>query len=120
MKRIILVGRNDQLPPFLPPRAPLQTRGNLARSVSYLPERAPLFDATADRWIAPPSGVKPDAGAAAELRHTQAAQTRPAGPLAPLNRRAGRPLLEVLEFFVCVIGIGASAMLAVLLWAVLS
>jgi hypothetical protein len=29
-------------------------------------------------------------------------------------------LLEVLEFFVCVIGIGASAMLAVLLWAVLS
>jgi hypothetical protein len=116
MRRIILTGRNSSFPQFLPPRS----RGNLARSAPSLVERAPLFDATDDRWIVPPSRMKRDAGAAAELRHTQAAQTRPAGPLAPLNRRAGRLLLEVLEFFVCVIGIGASAMLAVLLWAVLS
>jgi hypothetical protein len=34
-----------------------------ARTLASPMETAPLFDATADRWVRPPSGVKPDAAA---------------------------------------------------------
>ena len=81
---------------------------------------APLFDATHDVWIVPPSRTKRDAGAAAALRHPDYKPHRPVAA-----RRAGRSplarhLLEVLEFLVVLVGLGAAAILAVLLWAVLS
>jgi hypothetical protein len=84
--RIIVTARNDRFPTFLPGREPQLGRG--------LNPSAPSFDLTAEQWIVPPSGKQPDAGASAEQGQTQAAQTRPAGPLAPLNRRAGRPHLK--------------------------
>jgi hypothetical protein len=57
----------------------------------HLSARAPSFDLIAGQWIVPPPGAMPEAGAAAELRHTQAAHTRPAGSSALSS--AGRPLL---------------------------
>lgn len=73
---------------FLHPRASSSlTRGNLARS--QLGNAAPLFDATADRWIVPPSTTVVDTGAAAELRHIHnAAHKRPA--VVPQTQAAGR------------------------------
>lgn len=73
---------------FLYPRASSSlTRGTLARSP--IGNAAPLFDATAERWIVPPSSVSEDAGAAAEPRHTHnAAHTRPA--VVPQTQAAGR------------------------------
>lgn len=47
-----------------PARLPLPARGNLA--LSRFGKRAPLFDATAERWIVPPSTVMVDAVAPAE------------------------------------------------------
>lgn len=84
MNRVIIVARNDRFPSFLPGRKPQLGQG--------LSASAPSFDLTADRWITPPPGTTPGAGAAADLRHTQAAQTRPAKSLAP--RPAGRPYLK--------------------------
>jgi hypothetical protein len=46
--RILVIARNDNMPRLSGP--------------------APSFDATAEQWITPPSGMKPDAGAAPELR----------------------------------------------------
>lgn len=108
MNRLILVARNKNFPTlsgarsdrpalpdaprsvvlpcvergaFLPPTArPLQnSRGNLACSQG----QAPLFDATAGRWIVPPSGKKPDAVASTESRcqdeHTRLEFSAPPG-----------------------------------------
>jgi hypothetical protein len=117
MKRILLTGRNSSFPTFLPPRASL--RGQLARSAPSLVERAsPVYDATRDVWIIPPSRAMRDAGGAAELRqprtkHNTAARRARRSPLA-------RSLLEIAEFFVVTIGLGASVILALLLWAVLA
>jgi hypothetical protein len=103
-------------PSSLPPRVLLPARGNLARSSM---DRAPSFDATAERWIVPPTTIMVDAGGAADLRHvktkhTQTARTRRRARRSPLARY----LLEVAEFCVVVIGLGASLVLALLLWAV--
>jgi hypothetical protein len=46
--RIIVIARNDNMPRLSGP--------------------APTFDATAEQWVNPPSGMTPDAGAAADLR----------------------------------------------------
>lgn len=46
---------------------PSPARGTLARS--QIGNAAPLFDATEDRWIVPPSTTMVDTGAAAEPRH---------------------------------------------------
>ena len=73
---------------FLYPRASSSlTRGTLARF--HLGNAAPLFDATAERWIVPPSSVTEETGAAAELRHTHyAAHESPAA--VPELQVAGR------------------------------
>jgi hypothetical protein len=119
MKRILLTGRNSSFPKFLPPRAPFPARGQLARSAPSLVERAsPVYDATRDVWIIPPSRAMRDAGGAAELRqprtkHNTAARRARRSPLA-------RHLLEIAEFFVVTIGLGASVILAFLLWAVMA
>jgi hypothetical protein len=123
VKRIILTGKNSQFPTFLPPRDPFPPRGQLARSMPSLVERASsyAYDATADRWVRPPTTIMVDAGAAADLRHTQTKHN----PAAGLRRARRSPLarhliLELLEFFVVAIGLGASVILAVLLWAVMA
>ena len=97
----------DVLPP---------ARGTLARSS----DRAPLFDATAERWIVPPSRMSRDAGAAAGLRHHQTIHTQTAGTRRARRSPLARTVLELLEFFVVVIGLGASAILSLMLWAVLA
>lgn len=71
----------------LHPRASSLARGTLARS--QLGNAAPLFDATAERWIVPPSTTVVDTGASAEPRHTHnAALKRPA--VVPEIQAAGR------------------------------
>ena len=98
----------DVLPP---------ARGTLARSS----DRAPLFDATDDRWIVPPSTTRVDAGAAADLRQYQTKHThRTAGTRRARRSPLARTVLELLEFFVVVIGLGASAIRSLMLWAVLA
>lgn len=79
----VLPDRGRAAPRFLPPRADSKTRGNLA--ISQLGKSAPLFDATAERWIVPPPGMKPGSGAAADLRHSDETPCleSPAGSLAP-------------------------------------
>lgn len=112
ISRIIITGKNSEMPrraasnpaheaaarpaslpvgraasPFLPPRVFDLARGNLARS--RLGNAAPLFDATAERWIVPPSGTQPDAVAAAEQRqptskpHTLLPSPAPSTPISP-------------------------------------
>lgn len=46
INRIIVTGKNSAMPRLT----------------------GPLYDATAERWISPPSGATPDAGGAADLR----------------------------------------------------
>jgi hypothetical protein len=98
MTRLIVVARNDQFPSLnhsLPPRdPPPATRGNLAPSP--IGKVAPLFDATDDRWIVPPPGMTPGSGAAADLRHTQAAHTRSSDTPLPAEERAPHPVVEAL------------------------
>jgi hypothetical protein len=110
MTRLIVVARNDQFPSLnhsLPPRGPsLQTRGNLASPSGG----APLFDATDDRWIVPPSTMSVDAGAAADLRHTQAAHKRPSS--CPLPDDDGRPLHPVLEALTVALGLTLFGLIA--------
>ena len=121
MKRILLTGKNNQFPTVLPPRdASLPARGQLARSAPSLVERAsPVYDATRGVWIIPPSRAMRDAGGAAELlqpktKHNTAARRARRSPL------ARHLILELLEFFVVTIGLGASVILALLFWALLS
>lgn len=78
------------------------------RAASFLPGREPQlaprfgdgafhYDATAGRWIVPPPGMKPGAGAAADLRHTQAAHSRSsARPLTGADERTPHPVVEAL------------------------
>jgi hypothetical protein len=100
MTRLIVVARNDQFPTLnhsLPPRDPSPaTRGNLAPSPPRFGDGAFVFDAIAGRWIVPPSTMSVDAGAAADLRHTQAAHTR--SPVTPLlaGERTPHPVVEAL------------------------
>lgn len=106
--------------PSLQPRNSSPRRGTLARS--HIGNAAPLFDATEGQWIVPPSTIMVDAGAAADLRHaktthTHTAETRRRARRSPLARHL---ILELLEFFVVTIGMGASVILAVLLWAVMA
>lgn len=84
--RIIWTFKNSES--SLHPRASSSlTRGTLARSP--IGNAAPLFDATAERWIVPPSTVTVDAEASAEPRHTHnAAHKRPA--VVPQTQTAGR------------------------------
>lgn len=84
--RIIWIFKNSDS--SLHPRASSSlTRGNLAMPQHM--RHAPLFDATAERWIVPPSTTVVDTGAAAEPRHTHnAAHKRPA--VVPQTQAAGR------------------------------
>jgi hypothetical protein len=69
MARLLIVARNDRFPALnhsLQPRSPA-TRGTLGQPLTGQPLS---FDATAGRWIVPPPGMTPGAGAAAGLRPT--------------------------------------------------
>ena len=125
-KRILLTGRNSSFPAVLPPRdASLPARGQLARPTppfvgraSSIRSDAYVYDLIRQEWIVPPPDLMSGAGGAAELRqprtkHNTAARRARRSPLA-------RSLLEIAEFFVVTIGLGASVILAFLLWAVLS
>jgi hypothetical protein len=100
MTRLIVVARNDQFPTLnhsLPPRDSLPaTRGNLAPSPPRFGDGVFVFDATAGRWVVPPPGMTPGAGAAADLRHTQAAHTRSSDTPLPAEERAPHPVVEAL------------------------
>jgi hypothetical protein len=112
MTRLIVVARNDQFPTLnhsLPPRdPPPATRGTLAPSP--LGRAAPSFDATAGRWIVSPPGMKPGSGAAADLRHTQAAHKRPSS--CSLLDDDGRPLHPVLEALTVALGLTVFGLIA--------
>ena len=93
MTRLLVVARNDRFPAInhsFPPRASL--RGNLAPVVSpaMLSAGAVSYDATAERWIVPPSGKKPDAGSAAVLRNPWLQNTQTVPPLKS-NRPVSSP-----------------------------
>lgn len=115
MNRLILIARNDHFPalsdgahqkarPVTPATrcapAPSPVLQDARLGAPFLPgrtapqlgprfdARAPSFDATAEQWIVPPPGMTPGSGAAADLRHSEAAHTRPA--VHPLPT-AGRP-----------------------------
>jgi hypothetical protein len=90
----------------------------LARSAPLLAERASLiYDATAERWMVGPSGTKPDAGAAADLRHrtakdailsaTTLANRPAAGPSA-----AGHFRRELAEFLTVALGLTVFGVIA--------
>lgn len=140
--RIIWIGKNSQMaiaprsapsagamaaarPVVLPDRgraAPLSShralsgcaRGNLARPSTG---RAPLFDATAGRWLNTPSAMMADAGAAAELRNTcdedrnhparfakhNLTDKSPAAP--PTHTAAGRLLRHAVEALTVALGL---------------
>lgn len=67
--RIILIGRNAAFPTLSGARFDRPALPDAARPPSSPTGRAaPSYDATAERWIVPPSGMTPDAGAAADLR----------------------------------------------------
>jgi len=115
---VVLPRTGRAAPSSLPPRVLLPARGNLARSSM---DRAPSFDATAERWVVHPSRAMRDAGGAADLRHvttkhTQTARTRRRARRSPLARH----FWAALELCVVVIGLGAAAILSFLLWAVLA
>lgn len=77
---------------------------------------APLFDATAGRWIIPPPGKTPVAGAAADLRSTQAAHTlsfqpRPR-PLADPPRASGHLRHAIVETLTVALGLTVFGLIA--------
>ena len=126
-KRILLTGKNNQFPTVLPPRdASLPARGQLARPTppfvgraSSIRSDAYVYDLIRQEWIVPPPDLMSGAGGAADLRqprtkHNTAARRARRSPL------ARHLILELLEFFVVTIGLGASVILAFLLWAVLA
>lgn len=110
--RIIWTFKNSES--FLHPRASSSlTRGTLARF--HLGNAAPLFDATAERWIVPPSTTVVDTGAAAEPRHTHnAAHKRPA--VVPQTQAAGRSLAAlVADVATVTVGLSVFGVVAVFL-----
>lgn len=62
----------------------------------HLSARAFSFDATADRWITPPPGMTPVAGAAADLRPTHAAHKRSSAVPLEAGERPPHPVVEML------------------------
>lgn len=95
-------------PPVARPRSATSCADLLlpgGRATSFLPGRrapqlgrgltpsAPSYDLTEGRWITPPPGKKPGAGAAAELRHAQV-HTLCSGSSLELGRRASPTLLS--------------------------
>ena len=82
--RLVVLPRGRAALPSLPPARLLPSRGNWRSSPA---EGAPLFDATADKWIVPPSGMTPDAGASADPGHTSVSTLpSPAGDPPPAGR----------------------------------
>lgn len=141
ISRIIITGKNSEMPrraasnpaheaaarpvklpagraasPFLPPRVFDLARGNLARSA--LSGRAPSFDATAERWIVPPSGMKPDDGAAADLQqptskpHTLLPSPAPTPPVLPGGAGQLDAALTALEAVTVALGLTVFGTLA--------
>jgi hypothetical protein len=94
---VVLPQRGRAAPPVLSPvRSYLPARGNLGGSAL---RAAPLFDATAERWIVPPSRMTRESGAAAELRHSDETPCleSPAGSLAPSPAGHLEAISEVLK-----------------------
>lgn len=124
MNRIILTGRNSSFPSLTvpPSRGVSMTRGHLAPSVSaMLSEGAsPMYDATAEKWLIPPSSRTLDAGRAAALRGTQeaTAQThcstpKAARPAAPQTAAGHLPGVTPIDIVTTAIGLLVFGMLAV-------
>lgn len=121
MTRLIVVARNDSFPALnhsaqcSSPRASGNARGNLARS--HIGNAAPLFDATHDVWIIPPSGMTPVAGAAADLRHATAQHSSRRGsslecdPAASPSLAAGR-LETVVDVLTTALGLTVFGLIA--------
>jgi hypothetical protein len=76
-----------------PVRPPKPARGNLGGSAL---RAAPLFDATAERWVVPPSTIMVDAGAA-DLRVTPISTHDTLPSPAAVPSAAGRFLREAVE-----------------------
>ena len=83
--RLVVLRNDGRAAPSLPPARLLPSRGNWRSSLA---EGAPLFDATADKWIVPPSGMTPDAVAPADQGHSIHVSTlpSPAGDPPPAGR----------------------------------
>lgn len=79
--RPVVLPRAGRAAPFSPPARVLPARGNLGGSAL---RAAPLFDATAERWIVPPSTTVVDAVAPADQEHpVRTALPSPAATLSP-------------------------------------
>ena len=104
--------------PSLQPRNSSPRRGNLARS--HIGNAAPLFDATAERWIVPPSTIMVDAVDAADQRQPQKRKalqssrlkfiTQPSPAVSP--KSAGRLLAQALEVFTVALGLAVFGAIA--------
>ena len=106
--RPVVLPREGRAAPSLQPRDP-SLRGTL---VCLSSGQAPLFDATAERWIVPPSTVTVDAGAAADLQHSDETwfPTLPSPAAGPSV--AGRFWAEVGEFLTVALGLTVFGVIA--------
>lgn len=114
MTRLLVIARNDYFPAVNhsgqvnPPRVVSSPRGNLA--LSQFGKRAPLYDATAERWIVPPRGMTPCAGASAEpgqlsAEHTELSTSKPARPAVNPKSTAGHFKAAFLDFLLTMLGL---------------
>lgn len=125
MARILVTARNDNFPALnhnaiASPRASL--RGHLAPSDSAIFSEGAssyTYDATACRWLVPPSSMPEDAGAAAELRHldctTQTrsnSEARPAVGPTSKDAAAGHLLAQAGEVLTVLGGVAVFGALA--------
>lgn len=120
-----LVSTGAAAGPFIPLRGPAASlrhprltsspaRGTLARS--QIGNAAPLFDATEDRWIVPPSTTMVDTGAAAEPRHLvethdEYFHPKPARPAASPHSAAGL-FHAAVEVFTVALGLTVFGLIA--------
>lgn len=86
--RIIWIGKNRDIPTFSD-RAVSSSLA--ARNLASPLGEAPSFDATAERWVTLPSGMKPDASAAVDLQHPERKRTLSFRPLKSYRPAADPP-----------------------------
>lgn len=104
---VVLPQRGRAALPSFPPQASSSlARGNLA--FSRHGKMAPLFDATAERWIVQPSGTTPDAVAPAD----QACPIHPHTSPAAVPSAAGTFLHAAAEAFTVALGLTVFGLVA--------
>ena len=102
---VVLPGTGRDAPTPRAVSLPPSAARNWARSAG----RAPLYDATAEQWITPPSGMTPDAGASADPGHQMAHKrlefsAPPGGALGPTETPPGDFLKAVQDVVTVISG----------------